>query len=93
MLKILGFTDIMAGLLFLVSALGLDIPVLMLIFYAGYLILKGFIFILNSFDVGSIIDVGGGVVLFLTLFFSLPFPILISFSLFLSLKGGVSLLM
>jgi len=92
MIKTLGFADIMAGFPFLASAFHLDIPLTTLILYIGYLIIKGFIFMVISFDVGSILDTGAGILLFLTLFFSFPFPILICVSVFLILKGGFSVL-
>lgn len=91
MIKILGLADCIAGAIFFAGALYTNIPVSMLIFFAPYLIIKGGIFILNSFDAGSAIDLAGGIVMLLMIFFSLPPVLLVAFGSFLMLKGGISL--
>ena len=92
MVKILGLADCMASAIFFANVLRADIPVTMMLFFALYLIIKGGIFILNSFDAGSALDVAGGIILILLIFFSMPSAVLISFGAFLMLKGGASLL-
>jgi hypothetical protein len=92
MLFFLGLADIMASAIFLGKILHIDVPILMVLFFASYLFLKGLFFVLISFDAGSFIDMAAGIVLAITFFFQIS-PILFGiFAVFLAAKGIVSLL-
>ncbi len=88
MAKLLGFADIIAGLLFLASFYQLDLPRGMLILFGVYLIFKGLIFITNFF---SWIEMGAGILLAFGLTPIVPAPILIGLAIFLGLRGLISL--
>ncbi len=87
MLKALGILDIVAAIV-LLSASVPGIPQGLVIVIATLICLKGFIFIS---DIVSIFDVGVGVLLFLSLFMTLPFLLLLGFAVFLGVKGVLSL--
>jgi uncharacterized membrane protein len=89
MVKILGIADIIATFLLFSKCLHFeDISHLFLITFAIYLLLKGFVFLT---DIGSIIDILGGILLILSLFIKLPCPIFWVVGGFLGLKGFLSL--
>lgn len=87
MLKALGILDIVAAIV-LLSAGVPGIPQGLVIVIATLICLKGFIFM---FDIASIFDVGAGILLFLSLFITLPFLLLLVFACLLGVKGILSL--
>ena len=89
MVRLLGFVDIIAGLLFLASHYELNIPRGLLITVGIILILKGLIFLMNFF---SWIDIATGIFLIFGFIHIVPFPILIGLIVFFALKGLASLL-
>lgn len=89
MTKLLGFIDIIAGLLILASFYHLDFPRGMAIAFGICLILKGIVFIMNFF---SLIDIAAGVLLVFALTSSVPAFILVALAAFLGLKGLASLI-
>ncbi len=91
MIWVLGLADIMAGLIFLANIFNIKLPVTMAAFFAIYLIIKGVIFILNSFDFGSALDVLAGIILMLTLFFHPSAVLMTLFAIYLIGKGGLSM--
>lgn len=88
MTRLLGFADIVAGLLFLASFYQIDIPRGLMIAFGVYLIIKGLVFLMNFF---SLIDIACGVLLLLGFAISLPSFVVIGLAAFLSLKGLASL--
>ncbi|PIR89766.1 hypothetical protein COS93_02060 [bacterium (Candidatus Gribaldobacteria) CG07_land_8_20_14_0_80_33_18] len=92
MVKILGILDILTAiiLLSLISASSnIGPPKGMVILFGILICLKGLIFLR---DIASVLDIGMGVLLFLSLFIVLP-PLLLSIAAgFLGLKGILSLL-
>lgn len=89
-IKILGILDILAGILFWLSAFFHIIPKPLLLIFAFYLLSKG-IFFLISFDIPSIIDVICSVIIFLSFTSTIPKFIAILVTLFLLQKGILSL--
>ena len=92
MIQVLGLADTMAGVIFLAQAIGVEVPFSMALFFAVYLIVKGGIFVVNSLDWGSALDVTAGIVLLLASFFSLPGIFFGIFEIILITKGLLSLL-
>lgn len=92
MVKVLGLADLLAGVVLLAQALSLSIPASMILFFAAYLIIKGGIFVLNSLDLGSVIDVMAGAILLAGLFLTVPHFLLFAFGGVLFAKGILSLL-
>ncbi len=88
MTKLLGFADIVAGLLFVASFYHLDFPRGMAMAFGICLMLKGIIFIMNFF---SLIDIAAGVLLVFSLTSAVPSFVLMGLAIFLGLKGLVSL--
>jgi hypothetical protein len=87
MTKILGLTDIFAGLLFTAGFYEVDFPRGLMIFIGIVLLAKGILFLANFF---SWIDMAAGVVLIFGLFFLPPY-ILLGLAVFLGIKGLISL--
>lgn len=86
--KLLGFADIVSGLMFVAGFYHVDIPRGMMMAFGIYLALKGLIFFMNFF---SMIDIVAGVLLISGWIFSVhPFA-LIGIAAFLCIKGLVSL--
>jgi len=91
MIRVLGLADLMAGFIFLGKALHIELPILMVLFFALYLIAKGIVFVVISLDAGSFIDVAAGLVLAIAVLFQIS-PILLGiFAVFLVGKGFFSL--
>ena len=91
MIFVLGLADIMAGLIFLSILFSIKLPLTMLLFFSLYLVVKGGIFVLNSGDAGSFMDVLAGFVLLATIFLNINSLILLPFAVFLLGKGLVTL--
>ncbi len=89
MAKILGFIDILAGLLFIASAYGVAAPNGMVITIGVIMMIKGALFIMNFF---SWIDLAVGVILVFGLAAALPHFLLLGLAAFVGIKGLASLL-
>jgi len=89
MIKILGFIDILAGLLFIASAYGVAAPNGMAITIGVIMTIKGALFITNFF---SWIDLAVGVILVFGLAASMPHYLLLGLAVFVGIKGLASLL-
>jgi hypothetical protein len=87
-MKILGVLDIIVTLLLIGVALNLEIPMGMIIFFTAILFLKALPFLP---DIGSVFDVGAGVLLILSLFITLPMVVFLIAAGLLGLKGVMSL--
>ena len=87
----LGTADLIAASLLVRGfySLPLALPEGLIIGFAVYLIVKGVIFI---FDIGSVMDIGGGILLILSLYISLPVPIYLFFAILLGIKGAMSMI-
>ena len=90
-LKILGIIDIIAGLIFWLSAIFNIIPNNIILIIGFYLLVKGAVFLISR-DIASIIDILCAGVIFLSLNFTLPRFLPIIVTLFLIQKGIFSLL-
>jgi len=90
-IKIFGILDIISAIIFGLSYYFHFIPRTLMFIIAGYLILKGAIF-LFTMDIASVIDVGCGVVILLSVFLSISHLIFIITLIFLLQKGIFSLL-
>ncbi|OGZ22985.1 MAG: hypothetical protein A3A08_00395 [Candidatus Nealsonbacteria bacterium RIFCSPLOWO2_01_FULL_41_9] len=85
---LLGIADIIAGSLLIREFYNLPVPQVIVIIFAGYLIMKGLLFIA---DIGSLMDLIAGILLILTIFFNFPIFILIVFAALIAIKGVMSL--
>jgi len=85
---LLGIADIIAGSLLIREFYNLPVPQVIVIIFAGYLIMKGLLFIA---DIGSLMDLIAGILLILTIFFNFPIFILIIFAALIAIKGVMSL--
>jgi len=90
-LKILGVGDLIIAAIFILSYLWHIIPDTWLFVMAGYLALKGLIFLI-SLDLASMVDIGCALVMFISAFFNIPFLVGGVVALFLIQKGVLSLL-
>ena len=88
MVKILGILDIFAVIVLLSVSFDASTPKGLVIITAALLCLKGSIFI---FDPASIFDIGVGILLFLSLFMTLPLLLLLIVAAVLGFKGILSL--
>lgn len=90
-IKVFGILDLISALIFGLSYYFNIIPRSLIFFFAGYLILKGAIFLFSR-DIASFIDVGCGIVMFISVFFSVSHLIFIITLIFLIQKGLFSFL-
>jgi len=90
-IKIFGILDLIAALIFGLSYYFDIIPHGLMFFFAGYLIVKGAIFLFSK-DIASFIDIGCGLVLLGSVFLSISPLIFIITLIFLIQKGTFSLL-
>jgi hypothetical protein len=88
MIKLLGLADLTAAFLLMSRVFEIEAPVLVAIFFAFYLLIKGFLFVV---DIGSVLDIIAAILLTLNIFFVLPGIILIIVASLLGLKGLMSL--
>ena len=86
--KILGFIDLLSALAFLMLTFGMEPYVQFIIFCAGLLLIKG-MFILMG-DILSFIDLISAILLFISIFFSLPVIIFWAPAFLLLAKGFTS---
>lgn len=86
---ILGVADLLAALILVRGFYHFSLPAVIVYAFAGYLIVKGLIFLK---DIGSLIDIGGGILLILSVSASLPLPLLLVFTLLIGLKGALTIM-
>ena len=84
---LLGIADIIAGSLLIRGIYNIPVPQILVMVFAGYLIIKGLLFIT---DIGSAMDLVAGILLILTVFLNIPTLILIIFASLLGIKGVMS---
>ena len=89
-IKIFGVLDLIAAIIFGLSYYFNFIPRTMMFIIAGYLIVKGAIF-LFAMDIASVIDVVCGLIILLSIFISISPLIFIITLIFLIQKGLFSL--
>jgi len=89
--KILGFLDILSGVLFWFFAFFNIIPEGLILFFAFYLMLKGLSFALSK-DFLSLIDISVGALMFMSVSMQFPTIVSILMSLYLIGKGIISLI-
>jgi len=90
LVKILGIFDVVAAFLLFAISFNLGIPKGIIIFFIIVLLAKG-AFILTG-SIASVFDILGAIILILTLFFTIPKPILLIPGLLILQKGILSLL-
>jgi len=90
-IKIFGILDLITAVIFGLSHFFHFIPKTMMFIIAGYLIIKGAIFLFSK-DIASVIDIGCGIVILLSVFLSISPLIFIITLIFLIQKGLFSLL-
>lgn len=88
MIVILGLADIITAACLIATGLRVDAPRQMVLFFSLYSILKGLFFLK---DIGSVMDIFAGTLLFLTLFFQFPQSLLYFAAFLVGLKGLLSL--
>lgn len=88
MVKVLGVVDILAAVLLLSFAFGIEVPDVMLIVIPAFLLLKASIYI---FDIGSITDIGVVILIVLSFFIILPLWLLFLGAILIGIKGIMSL--
>jgi hypothetical protein len=89
MIKILGALDVFGVIVLLSLFFKIEVSIIFLIAIAALLCLKGFIFI---FDVASILDIAGGILILLGLFLTLPPVLFLIFAGVFLVKGIFSFL-
>jgi len=89
LVKLLGAIDMLAALLFLMQAFGIDPYVRILLFVGGLLLVKG-LFIFTGEIVLSAIDLFAALFLLVSIFFTLPIIIPWACAFLLIAKGVVS---
>lgn len=85
---ILGLGDLIAASLLVSQAYAVQVSSILIIILAAYLFLKGLLFFM---DLGSLMDIFGGIVLVLSLSSQVPEPLLLGAAGLLGLKGTMSL--
>jgi len=85
----LGIADFIVALLLVRNFYNVSIPSAVIFFFAAYLIIKALLFIA---DIGSMMDLGAGILLILSVFFAVPLPLLFIFAFLIGLKGVLSVL-
>ena len=83
-----GIADMVAALVLLAQPYNFSVPAGLIFAFAVFLLLKGFIFFR---DIGSLLDIGAGILLIVTLSVVPPSPILFIIAGLLGLKGCLSL--
>lgn len=86
---ILGIADLISALLLIRGVYQIAIPAGLVFFFALYLLIKAVIFIS---DIGSWMDIIAGILLVLSISYSLPTIFLLAFAALIGLKGAMSLL-
>lgn len=91
-IKLLGFLDIVAAILFFINNSFFNIlPTSIILVVAIYLIIKGVIFVISA-DMASIIDIACGIVILSSAFFVLPRLVAVIVAVYLVQKGVFSML-
>ncbi len=86
---ILGIADLIAALLLTVGLYHFPVPATIIYIFAVYLTLKGLIFIR---DIGSLMDLAGGILLILNMHFPFLQPLSIIFAVLIGTKGLLSIM-
>ncbi|MBU2497094.1 MAG: hypothetical protein KJ767_03490 [Nanoarchaeota archaeon] len=89
MIKLFGFLDFVSAILLLLVFLKALDPI-WLIFPAGYLLIKGWVFLMISKDIASIIDFVLGLLLFVFIFVEMPVIIFVVLLIWLIQKAAFS---
>ena len=87
-MRILGTADMIAALLLIRGFYSFFIPEVIIYVFAAYLFIKALIFLA---DIGSIMDIGAGILLVASVSASLPQMLLLIFATFLGIKGLLTL--
>ncbi|MDP1538828.1 MAG: hypothetical protein Q8M00_02235 [bacterium] len=85
----MGITDLIAALLLIRGFYDVTISNAAIFFFAAYLIIKALLFIA---DIGSIMDLGAGILLVLSVFYAVPLPFLFIFAFLVGSKGILTML-
>jgi len=85
----LGIFDFIVALLLIRDFYNISAPNAVIFFFAAYLIIKALLFIA---DIGSMMDLGAGILLILSVFYAVPSSFLFIFAFLLGLKGILSML-
>jgi len=72
MIQIFGFLDIISAVILALVGFEIPIGIFLGLIFGLYLLIKGGIFLLHSFNIASLIDVLGGIILILGIFFNIP---------------------
>lgn len=91
MIKLLGLFDCIAGLALLARLLGLVSGLDIMLLFAIYLFIKGAIFLFGFGDIGSLLDIFCAIVILSAVLIEISFIIVVATSLFLIIKGLMSL--
>ena len=89
MIKFFGFLDFVSAILLLFTFLKVLAPI-WIIFPAGYLLIKGWVFLMLSKDIASIIDFILGLFLFVFIFIEMPVIIFIVLLIWILQKSAFS---
>ena len=81
---LLGVADLIAALLLMRGFYNVPIPNIVIFIFAIYLFIKALIFIA---DIGSMMDIGAGILLVLSIAVQIPIYVLLAFAFLLGLKG------
>lgn len=85
---ILGIADLLSALLLIRGIYHVAVPGALVFVFALYLLIKAIMFIS---DIGSWMDIVAGLLLVLSLTYSMPTFILLAFAVLIGLKGAMSL--
>ncbi|OYT41023.1 hypothetical protein B6U80_02165 [Candidatus Pacearchaeota archaeon ex4484_26] len=89
MIKLFGFLDFASALVLLLVFLKVLTPI-WLVLAAGYLVIKGWVFLITSKDIASIIDLGVGLLIFIFIFAEMPVIVFIVLLIWLIQKAAFS---
>lgn len=90
LVKILGALDIASAIAFLMFIFGMDVFTAYLVFCGGILLMKGLFVVIG--DVLSVVDLFSSLLLFSSIFFVVPLPLMWISAFLLLAKGVVSFL-
>jgi hypothetical protein len=88
MVRFLGLIDILAGLILLSIGSKIQVPIGVLIFIPICLFIKA---CLSLADIGGITDLVVAILIVLSIFIAMPWPILLIALIIMAIKGGISL--
>ena len=87
MVRFLGIIDILAALILLSIGSKVQVPILALIFITACLFIKACI---SRLDIGGITDLAIAILIILSIFIVMPWPILLIGLIIMAIKGGIS---